>query len=132
MAQQSVQEKDEKWKPGMKCDLFNREQLKWEEAEVIETFTDEKGKWVKVQCGQKTRNVVTVDPDLRVRVHIQSAEMQKLQDVAVQNPSVAPILRRILPTSTGQGVYVYTLDDSLVASHLLISCRFSRAFLAIA
>ena len=110
MAEQSAAE----WKPGMKCDLFNRKKLKWEEAEVIDSFIDEKGKWVKVQCGQKVRSVLTIEPDLRVRVHLQTAELQKLHKVAGQHSNVAPILNRILPTSAGQGIFVYSVDNSFV------------------
>ena len=37
-------------------------------GEVIGSFSDDEGEWVKVRCGQKDHNVMDGDPDLRKRV----------------------------------------------------------------
>ena len=55
---------DVEWKPGKKCDLFDRDTLKWIEAEVIGSFSDDKGEWIRGRYGNNDRNVLTIDPDL--------------------------------------------------------------------
>ena len=55
-----------KWKAGSKCELFDREQRKWNEGEVIGSFSDDQGEWVKVRCGQSVAEVLCDDPDIRV------------------------------------------------------------------
>lgn len=72
--QQLMNEQSADWKPGTKCDVFDREQRKWTEGVVIGSFFDEKGKWVKVQYGKHVREILSDDPDLRVRDIIQSDE----------------------------------------------------------
>ena len=116
MAQKPIVAPVVKWKLGSKCDLFDREQYKWIEAEVIGVFEDEGREWVKVRCGQTVRDVRSVDPDLRQRTLLQSGEMKKLQHAAVQQPDIAPILQRVLPTSSGEGLYSHS--ESSVDVHM--------------
>ena len=114
MAQRAGHPQTVEWKTGTKCDLFNRDTFKWEQGQVIGSFSDEKGEWIKVQCGQKEREVLAGDPDLRVRKVIQSEQLLKLERAAVQIPNIKPILDDILPSSSGQGVYVFADRESSV------------------
>ena len=108
MAQQSLKVDAVKWKPGTKCDLYDRSTRKWVEVEIINLFSDEKGEWIKVRCGQKDRNVIQGDPDLRQRAVIPGHELKQLQEAAAQMPNIAPILQRVLPSSSGQGLYTHS------------------------
>ena len=54
----------DKWKAGGKCQVYDRETYKWIQGEIISTFIDEKGKWVKVQCDEKVHNLFEGDPHL--------------------------------------------------------------------
>ena len=112
MAQKPVTAPVVKWKLGSKCDLYDREQYKWIEAEVIGVFEADGREWVKVRCGQTVRNIHSGDPDLRQMTSIQTDDLKKLQHAVVQLPNIAPVLKRILPTSSGQGLYSHS--DSLV------------------
>ena len=114
MAQQPPKGQSVKWKPGSKCDLFDREQKKWKEVEIIGLFSDDHGEWVKVRCGQEIRDVLGIDPDLRARALITSDQMKELQNAAVQIPNIAPILERAFPSSSGRGLYGHS--DSLVVN----------------
>ena len=108
MAQQSLKGGAVKWKPGTKCDFFDRNTRKWVEAEVIGSFSDAKGEWIKVRCGQKDHDVMSDDPDLRKRAVIPGHELRQLQDAAAQLPNIGPILQRVLPSSSGQGLYAHS------------------------
>ena len=112
MAQNDVSAQTVKWKLGSKCDLFDREHCRWVEAEVIAVFDDDGREWVKVRCDQTVRNVLSVDPDLRPRTLLQPEDLKKVQHAAVQQPDIAPVLERILPSSSGKGLYSHS--DSLV------------------
>ena len=112
MAHKQVSTEKVKWKLGSKCDLFDRDQFKWIQVEVIGVFEDGGSQWVKVRNDQIVRDVRSIDPDLRHRTPIQAEDMKKLQHAAVQLPNIAPILNRILPSSSGKGLNSYS--DSLV------------------
>ena len=105
MAQQSLHSETAEWKAGVKCDFFDRAVRKWIESEVIGSFSDEKGEWIKIRCGQRDVNVLSDDPDLRKRSVIPGHELKQLQHAATQLPNIAPILGRILPQTSGQGLY---------------------------
>ena len=102
MALQSLKE-DLEWKPGTKCDLYDRDTFKWVEAEVIGSFTKDNREWVKVRYGQNDRNVLKGDPDLRQQDLLSGRELRQLRDAAVQNPVIAPILQKVLPSSSATG-----------------------------
>ena len=102
------------WESGSKCDLFIRDKMEWNEGEIIGSFSDEKGKWIKVQCGQRVHNVLAIDPDLRIRKVIQRDQVMKLERAAMQIPDIKPILDDILPNTSGHGVYVFADRESLV------------------
>ena len=67
MAQEARFQPIVKWKLGSQCDLFVTEIRKWTEGEIIGTFSDEKGEWVKVRCDQTIHHVLSDDPRLRER-----------------------------------------------------------------
>ena len=102
------------WKAGSKCDLFVRDKMEWNDGEIIGSFSDEKGKWIKVQCGQRVHNVLAIDPDLRVRKVLQSAQVMELERAATQIPRLQPILDDILPNTSEHGIYVFAHRESLV------------------
>ena len=41
--------------------------MEWADGEVIGSFSDEKGEWIRVRCGPDIRSVLSRDPDLRER-----------------------------------------------------------------
>ena len=108
MAQHSTKGNAVQWKPGTKCDFFDRITRKWIEAEVIGSFSDAKGEWTKVRCGLKDHVVMSDDPDLRKRAVIPGHELKQLQDAAAQIPNIEAILQRVLPSSSGQGLYTHS------------------------
>ena len=105
MALQVLQGEAAEWKSGLKCDFFDRDIRKWIEAEVIGSFSDDQGKWIKIRCGQRDRNVLSDDPDLRKRAVIPGHQLKQLRDFAAQIPSITPILESILPQTSVQGLY---------------------------
>ena len=105
MAQRPFQDGTAVWKTGLKCDFYDRSIRKWVEAEVIGSFSDDDGEWIKVRCGHKDHNVLNGDPDLRKRAVIPDHQLKQLQGVVAQIPSITPILESILPSSSGQGLY---------------------------
>ena len=114
MAQSAGHQQSAEFKAGSKCDLFDRDNMEWKRGEIVSTFTDEKGKWMKVRCGQKVRDVLAIDPDLRIRTVVTKEEVQKLESAAAQIPNINPVVNRILPGTAGQGIYVFAERESLV------------------
>ena len=119
MAQQTLRD-DVEWKPGTKCDLYDRDTFKWVEAEVIGPFSQDNREWIKVRYGQSERNVLKGDPDLRKRALISGDQLKQLQDAATQLPNIAPILESILPSSSEQGLYAHS-DGLLYILHLHVA-----------
>ena len=115
MAQKQDDQQAVEWKPGSKCDVFDRDKMQWKDGEIIESFADEKGKWVKVKCGNTIRELLAIDPDLRAREMLSNEEVLKLERAAVQIPNIKSIVNRILPTNAAHGVYVYGDRKSLVS-----------------
>ena len=83
-------------------------------GEIVSTFTDEKGKWMKVRYGQNVRDVLAIDPDLRIRTVVTKEEVQILERAAAQLPKMNPVVNRILPGTAGHGIYVFAERESLV------------------
>ena len=108
MAHRSLTDGLKEWKLGTKCDFFDRNIRKWVEAEVIGSYSDDQGEWVKVRCGQKDHNVLSDDPDLRKGALISGDHLKQLQNIAAQVPSITPILQSILPSSSEQGSYSHS------------------------
>ena len=119
MAQQTLRD-DVEWKPGTKCDLYDRDNFKWVEGEVIGSFSKDNREWITVRCGQSERNVFKGDPELRKRALISGDQLKQLQDAATQIPNIAPILESILPSSREQGLYAHS-DGLLFIFYILSS-----------
>ena len=84
MAQQQRLQEPVKWKLGSKCDLFVRDIMEWAEGEIIGSYSDDKGEWVKVRCGQKVYDILSRDPDIRERAQNKSAvivDIDKLKEL---------------------------------------------------
>ena len=75
--------------------------MEWAEGEVIGSFTDEKGEWIKVRCGPDIRDVLSRDPDLRPRGHqklfIPAENIENLRKVTAENPVVGQEYKRLIP-----------------------------------
>ena len=121
MAQQPSNKVTTEWKLGAKCDFFDRGIRQWVEAEVIGSFSDDKGEWIKVRCGQKDHNVMSDDPDLRKRTLISGNQLKLLQDAVAQIPTIAPVLDNILPSSSGQGLHALTDSWAQILFHIFAS-----------
>lgn len=107
MAQQTPFTQSVKWKLGSKCDLFVREDMEWKEGEIIGSFSDEKGEWVKVRCGQNVHNVLCRDPDLRQQasndIIVSVDKVKELEEAFLSNnvASGASIFKQLLAGAIG-------------------------------
>ena len=105
MAAQRPKDQAVKWKPGALCEVFDREQRKWNEGEVISSFSDDRGEWVKVRCGQSVHELLCDDPYLRVsssdNMLISVVKMKTLQS-ALHGTDFDRTLQWILGSSTKQ------------------------------
>ena len=63
----SVQPPDE-WQIGSQCQLYSVEAMRWIDGEIITTFSDEHGDWLRVQCGQRIRDVLRHDAAVRMAI----------------------------------------------------------------
>ena len=94
------QQQKMKWKLGAKCTLFLRNKRKWTDGEIVGSFSDESGEWVKVRCGKQVHEVQTDDPDLRVKSQsfgvVPVHTIEKLQMAAMGQPVIAEWLQSML------------------------------------
>ena len=92
-----------KWKLGASCSLFVRKDRKWNEGNIVGTFSDKNGDWVKVQCGSEIHDVLSDDPDLRLLDEndavISNQKIKELQSVARQRPDIEPIIEQHIAIS---------------------------------
>ena len=56
--QKGQQENRTDWRVGTFCEMYSQEAMKWIEGEIINIFTDEIGKWMRVQTGKRIRDVL--------------------------------------------------------------------------
>ena len=122
IALQSLKE-DLEWKPGTKCDLYDRDIFKWVEAEIIGSFTKDNREWIKVRYAQSDRNVLRGGPELRQQDLLAGRELRQLWDAAVQIPVIAPHFAK--------GVTVVLCNEStlsirLFALHFYIDVNMDR------
>ena len=93
------------WKAGNQCELYSRAKRQWIEGEIINVITDEMGKWLRVQSGQRIYDVFgdDVERDLKPRgsstMNILSEDIQTFKSIAVKHRSIAPFLHRIFAKS---------------------------------
>ena len=94
-----------KWKPGALCQYFDEKERRWADGEVIGLFSDGKGDWIKVRCGQTVHDVLCDAPTVRPRasdmVTISMDKMKELQAAAV-GTKVDELLQWILPSDFQQ------------------------------
>ena len=50
------------WRVGSLCEMYSNEVMKWVEGEIINIFNDENGKWMRVQTGNRIRDVLYDGP----------------------------------------------------------------------
>ena len=96
MALQQVNDKSSAFKIGAICKLYDRERRQWVEAEVINTFCDDIGEWVRVRWGQRIKDILSDDPDLRVQsvrnLLIPMDHIDEMRVIALEHPNIAPFL----------------------------------------
>ena len=105
MAAHSATNNSVKWKPGSFCDFFDRNLWKWIDGEIISAYSDAKGEWVKVRCGDTVHEVVASDPDLRARERdtvTLSVKKMKLIQAAAANTKMDGLLQWALPSTAKQ------------------------------
>ena len=105
MAHEPASQPPIKWKLGSDCYLFVRKDMKWTEGEIIGSFVDDTGEWVKVRCGDKVHDVMSRDPDLKEREHDNSSapsdwmeQITELQQAVLAKDAVntASIFERLM------------------------------------
>ena len=55
----------DEWNVGSQCQLYSQEAMRWIDGEIINMFSDEFGEWMRIQSGQRVRDVLRDDPVLR-------------------------------------------------------------------
>ena len=138
MAQEARFQPIIKWKLGSQCELFDSETRKWAVGEIIGSFSDEKGEWVKVRCDEKMHHVLSDDPCLRERDQNTMPsdwidKLKKLKQAFLTRNAVdtATILEQLLsgtdavatdPTKGTQNAIIHTLTQWHTVS-LSVHCR---------
>ena len=95
---------DHGWSVGSQCEVYIREKGKWAEGEVINTFTDEDGYCIRIQYGQRVRDVapMNIAHDLRARgtshLAVTLDEFKKLK-TATTKTAIEKVLKRIFANS---------------------------------
>lgn len=93
------------WKVGSLCELYSREERQWIEGEIINMFRNEFGDWIRVQFGQRVRDVYNLDVerDLRARgartLAVFADDIKNIKNVIRKYPPSAPIFERIFARS---------------------------------
>ena len=49
------------------CDLFSIETRQWIEGQIVNLFSDDLGDWMRVQYGQRIRDILRDDPFVRMK-----------------------------------------------------------------
>lgn len=122
------------WNLGSQCTLFIRNERKWADGEIVGSFSDEHGKWVKVRCGDQVHEVLNDDPDLKPKSEslavVPVDDIKRLRTAAMEQPIIAQWLHTILSSSAHSNLQ-YALDantkssdnDYLCFKNELISCH---------
>ena len=114
------EETSTKWKTGDLCEVYIPEGREWIEGEIINTFTDELGDCLRVQYGQRIRDVMTDDPLFRPRgtrnIAVSEDALKMLRKLALKHSDLMPIFEGILSESGDSGSNLtksYSLSLSL-------------------
>ena len=62
------------WRVGSLCQIFILENTEWIDGEIVHAFSDEIGEWIRVQYGQRIRDVLRNQPFVRERDAMNTAE----------------------------------------------------------
>ena len=95
---------DHGWSVGSQCEVYIREKGKWAEGEVINTFVDEDGYCIRIQYGQRVRDVapMNIAHDLRARgtshLAVTLDDFKKLK-TATSKTAIEKVLKRIFANS---------------------------------
>ena len=54
-----------KWKIGATCEVYSRGQKRWIEAQVVDIFNDDEGRWIKVKYERTVKELSPDHSDLR-------------------------------------------------------------------
>ena len=98
-------EADYKWTVGSQCEVYIREKGKWAEGEVINTFTDDDGYCIRVQYGERVRDLspMNIAHDLRARgtshLAVTLEDFKKLKSATERRSVIGNVLKRILANS---------------------------------
>ena len=120
------------WKVGNQCELYSRVKRQWTDGEVISIYTEEMGRWLRVQCGQRIHEVASddVEHDLKPRgassMNLSIDDIQTIKNIAVKHRFIAPVLQRIFAKSeqfvSHETVNSYVIDCKH-ACQLVRSCK---------
>ena len=120
MALQQLNDKSSAFKIGAICKLYDRERRQWVEAEVINTFCDDIGEWVRVRWGQRIKDILSDDPDLRVQsvrnLLIPMDHIDEMRVIALEHPNIAPFLQRMRPQRVDDNESTESLVQSICHS----------------
>ena len=119
-SQSNLTEQSSEWKTGTLCEVYSHDARQWIEGEIINTFTDELGDCLRVQYGQRIRDVMTDDPLFRPRgtrnIAVSEDALKMLRKLALKHSDLMPIFEGILSESGDSGSNLtksYSLSLSL-------------------
>ena len=93
------------WTKGSQCEVYIREIGKWAKGQVINTFTDEHGYCIRVQYGERVRDLspMNIAHDLRARgtshLAVTLDDFKKLKAATEKRSAIGNVLKRILANS---------------------------------
>ena len=103
----------ETWEVGAQCELYSKMERKWVEGEIVRIYSDALGEWMRVECGQRVRDVFQddVERDIRPRgtcdVRVSIDDIKKIKNMTAKYPTMALVLNRIFAKS-----YQFAKDDN--------------------
>ena len=96
-------EQDNEWKTGALCEVYSHEEREWIDGEIINTFTDAVGEWLRVQYGQRIRDVMSDDPLFRARgtqnIAVSEDVLKTLRKIVQKQPDLMPVFQGVLNQS---------------------------------
>ena len=96
-------EQDNEWTTGALCEVYSHEEREWIDGEIINTFTDAVGEWLRVQYGQRIRDVMSDDPLFRARgtqnIAVSEDVLKTLRKIVQKQPDLMPVFQGVLNQS---------------------------------
>ena len=100
LTEDNSSEQQQQWKTGTLCEVYSHEEREWIDGEIINTFTDSAGEWLRVQYGKRIRDVMSDDPWLRARssktIVVPQDVVKTLRKIIQKQPDLMPIFEGIL------------------------------------